>query len=350
MTHIFERTFAFDLRSRLALFALATSCIYAVAVSIAQNLEGFGGDAAVIAAGVTLDIALVVPVLYWLLVVRAGAPRLSIVPVSLLSLAAAGAIVPSEHHQALSTLEALALPLEVGLVGYLFWSVRRALAAGEGAVGEWDPLDRLRSAASRLLGPGRGAEILAFEATVFYFAFGSWRREVPEPGAGEVFISHHRKALYSTAFAGIMIAGAIELVPMHWLLGLWSPAAAWILTGLSIYGLIWLVGDYRAILLRPSRVARGRFFLRLGLRWQAEIPLLRIRACRKLTAGDRQALRSRRDVLRATLLGEPSHLLELDSPIEFEGPYGLRRRATSVALSLDQEQAFEAALEESRRL
>ena len=351
MSYFLQRplSFEFDLRARAVTFALVTATVYAVSVAILGTLAT-AADASLLASAVTADLAVLVPVLYWLLVVRGGAPRLSLVPVCLLSLFAAGALVPSEHHQALNALETAAIPLEIGLVGYLFWSVRRALraehaAAGESdGKGEWDPLTRLQSAAKRLLGPGRGAEIVAFEATVLYFAFASWRRRAPEPAQNEVFITHHRKALYSMAFIGILIASPIELVPVHWLLGLWSETAAWIVTGLSIYGLVWLVGDYRAIVLGPSRLADGKFLFRLGLRWRADILLEQIRSCQKLSAADKEALKGRKDVLRATLLGEPSHLIELEAPIDCDGPYGLRRQTSLIALSLDQEKDFEAAL------
>ena len=49
--------------------------------------------------------------------------------------------------------------------------------------------------------------------------------------------------------------------------------AAWIVTVLDLYGVLWLVGDYHALRLRPTRIDDDTLVLSYGLRWRASIPL-----------------------------------------------------------------------------
>ena len=63
-----------------------------------------------------------------------------------------------------------------------------------------------------------------------------------------------------------------ETIALHFLVARWSEVAAWVLTGVSVYGAVWLVGDYRACVARRIEVTEESLRLRLGLRWEAEIP------------------------------------------------------------------------------
>ncbi|MEM1178930.1 MAG: hypothetical protein AAGM22_11345 [Acidobacteriota bacterium] len=331
-----------QLRRRFAAFSLLTSGIYAVAAHLSSSLESIAGaDAAWVAWGLTLDLVVVVPSLYWFLVVRAGGPRLPVIPITVLSLAAAGAIVPSQYHQALGALELVAFPLEITFVGFLFWKVHRLVTGAHGAV---DVSAELRRMTGKMLGEGRVSKIVASEATVFYFALAAWRRRAPETGVGELRVTHDRLALYNTFFWGILIAAVAELVGVHFLVMRWSEAAAWVLSALSLYGLAWLVGDFRAVRLQPSSVARGVFSFRLGLRWSVDIDISNIARVQALTPAQRSEIRDRQDVLSAVLMGEPNRLLVLKEPVTVEGLYGMTRRVDRIALTIDDPAAFEAAV------
>lgn len=48
----------------------------------------------------------------------------------------------------------------------------------------------------------------------------------------------------------------------------------WSLTGISLYTLVWMIGDWRALRLRTSTVTPDSIQLRLGTRWEVEIPLV----------------------------------------------------------------------------
>jgi len=128
----------------------------------------------VVAAGLTLDLIVVVPLAYYLLIVRRrGVPVVTLAPVVVLSVLAAGWILPPEHQKPLRILEVLAVPLELGVIGWVGWRAARAFrrARRDDAL---DPIERLRRAAFEVTRNDRAAAVLAMEAAVFYYAIGSW--------------------------------------------------------------------------------------------------------------------------------------------------------------------------------
>ncbi len=320
-------------------FLLSAATIYAIEFAVVRRIPELA-DGAAMAWAVIADLVLLVPLLYYLMLVRGrGWPVFTVVPVFLLSLAGAGWVLPDDHHGALRTLEWLIIPAELFVVGVIVLKARR-LARGLNESSRSDFFDRIRESAQQALGMKVPAEVLAFETAIFYYAFFSWRT-TPQIPAGAASFSHHRKVLYGTVCAGLSLAVLVEVVPVHLLLDLWSPVAAWIATALSLYSLIWLCGDYRALVLRPTLIADGVLRLRVGLRWNADIPLTAIRRVRKLAARDPEPSQG---YLSATVLGRAGTIIEIEQPITVRGVYGLRQKVDKIGVTVDDEAAFEQAL------
>lgn len=93
------------------------------------------------------------------------------------------------------------------------------------------------------------------------------------------------------------------------------------------------------------RLTGDELWLRLGLRASARIPLASIREARALRPGE--AVRGRRDTLRAVLLGDATVAIELAEPVVAKGAYGVRRRVTRVELAPDDPRGFLAEIQAS---
>jgi hypothetical protein len=334
-----------------ATFLGLTAVVYAAAVAVVGVLPAVDG-ATVVATALTVDLAVVVPALYALLLVRGrGWPALSVVPVFLASVAGAALVLPAEHRGALHWLEWVAAPAELLLVGFL---AHRALGAARawrktaGAEGDGaapDVFEHLRRAAHETLPVPAVAEILAYEVAVLWYALFAWRAR-PHLGDARAAFTHHRRLGYGAVAAGLMMVVAVEVVPVHLLLALWSPAAAWGLTALSVYSLLWLLGDYRAMVLRPTLLRRKGegdvLEVRVGVRWNLSVPLSDVRSLRRAGAAPPPTLTP--GYLRATPIGAPRLLLELAEPVVARGPYGWRREVSLLGLTVDDEPAFEELL------
>ena len=204
-----------------------------------------------------------------------------------------------------------------------------------------DVYDSLRESARSILGSVAGG-VLAYEAAVLYYAMAGWRKS-PEPDARS--FSVYRTVGYTAFLIAMMMAVVVETVAVHLLVRHWSPVTAWILTGLSLYATVWLIGDFHAVRLRPVQISGDGLHLRLGLRWTISIPIASIS---EVVTPAHGAPVKRPDYLKAVLIGAPNRRIELTEPACASGLYGLRRQVTTIDLQIDDPTRFDAALDEAR--
>jgi hypothetical protein len=159
---------------------------------------------------------------------------------------------------------------------------------------------------------------------------------VPAPGA--TAFTSHRTGGYGGMLTMLALAMTVETVGLHVLVSRWQPAAAWVLTALSILSLVWLLGDYHGVRLNPHVLDAQTLRVRVGLRWRTDLPLTAIRGVRRY--------RETRDaeVLALAPLGEPTVVIELDRPVAVDGMFGMRREADVLAIAADDATALQAAL------
>lgn len=328
----------FSLRSPLA-FLLLASGVYAVAAFTVSRLATLP-DPEMLAAALTLDLTLLVPALYYGVLVRGRSwPTITVAPVFVFSVVAASFLIPDAYHGTLDRLHLVVPLVEVGLLAVLVLRARAVVGAYRAAPSA-DAYDRMRTAIRAALGDGLSSRMLAYEAAVLRYALVGWREQPIEEKSAFGYV---RTSGYGGVLLGILIAAVLELVAGHILLHLfWSPTAALVHLALSGYALLWFLGDYQAMRLRPIRVDDEAFALRLGLRWDARIPTAQIAGVRRLE----QPLLKAKDTLNATPLGRLRYLIELREPVVVDGPYGLRRTVSKVGIAVDDAERFEARLVE----
>jgi hypothetical protein len=287
-----------------------------------------------IAAALSLDFTLVMPGL-----VRARRlPWLALVPAFAIGYALAVATIPQEHHTVLHILRWLVIPVELVIVGYLIVLMRKTWAQGVDRH-ERDFARRFRSTARTVVPNRIVADILTTEIAVLYYAL---RRDRSEPLLPDAY-TVYREAGYLSLLLGLSMALLTETIALHVLVAMWSNAAAWVLTGLSLYAALWLAGDYRAMVARPIQLTPTRLSLRVGLRWEADLPISVIEQVSLLKGQPGQPTR---DTLVLGILGQPNLQLRLREPVEVTGLYGLRRTVRAVWLRVDAAPKLCAALQD----
>jgi hypothetical protein len=315
------------------LFLIVAGAICTTALVLAGQLPSLKHPEAV-AVGITLDLMVLVPLAYYFLVVRPkGWPPVAVAPMLVLSLLVAAAVLPSDHQQTLRVLRALVIPAELGLLGWIGWQAFRALRETRDEAAA-DPLEALHKSARAFLRVERAADVLASELAVLHYALFSWRSRAHQPDAAWAFSSHERSGHGGLVLA-LLVLTAVEAIAIHVLLALWSPALAWIITALSLYGALWLLADYRASILRPVLVDSDEVWLRAGLRWHARVPRRMIAAVVRTAPGSQEGTRS------LAFLTTPNLWLEFSEPISLRGSYGIRRRVRKVGLFVDNPAEFE---------
>ena len=309
--------------------------VYAAAFFAVEVLPRADAPAAV-AAGLTFDLVVLVPALYYAVLVRGrGWPAVTLAPVLLLSVGAASLVVPAEHHGLLDAV-GYALPaVELALVGYVghkAWRVVRANREARAAGG--DVYDRVRETLRDAVDVPAVAGALAYEVSLFHYALSPRRAEPPEHG-----FAYHRRSGYGAVFAAVLMTAAIELVAVHFLLRSWSETAALVHAALSAYGVVWLVGDYRAMRRRPHELRADGLHVRYGLRWDLDVTWDRVALVRRTRRPDEGD-----DYLSTVPVGSPRYVVELRAPAEATGPYGRTRSVRRVGLVVDEPRAFEERL------
>lgn len=325
-------------RGGLTGFAAFATMVYVAALVVVGRLSQVGANAGLLAAGLAVDLVVLVPLAYYLLVLRRGRlPIVTLLPILLLSALAASRLLPPDQHGALRLLETLAAPLELGLLGWIGWRAARAVREARRDAAA-DPVDQLRRAAFEVTRNDAMAVLFATEIAVFVYALGSWRARAHAPAGTKAF-THHQRGGYGGIVLAFLILLASEGLAVHFLLLERSALAAWIFTASSVYGALWLVADYRATVLRPILVGDRRLRIRAGFRCAMDVPLAQV------VAVGREKPDFGRESVNLTVLGTPTHWLTLAEPIVAEGPYGLRRRVRAFGIEPDSPADFDRALE-----
>jgi len=318
---------------RFPVFGGVLVAVYAVAAAIPRLGEE---HLAVFAAALTFDLVITIPfAFYWVVMRPRGLPHILLVPVVAAGMVWARVVLPEDHRLALRVAEVLIAPLEAGLLVWVVVRVRRAVRASR-AEAAGDPLHRISDAVRTLVPYSRPARVVASEVAMFYYALGAWRARPHAPDDAAAFTVHERSGRGGLVF-GLILLCAIEGFALHFLIGRWSAAAAWVFTATNVYAMLWLLADHRATVLRPILVTGDEVWIRAGLRWDARFPRAGI-----TTHAERPG--PRRGSLRLTLLNPPTIWLRAETPVEADGCYGLCRRVSSVGLEPDDPAGLERAL------
>jgi hypothetical protein len=295
----------------------------------------FARNPDVAAWGVTFDLTITLPLLYWFFVVRPGHARaLTIAPVFLVGSAIATFVVPRGEQQFLHELGMFAgSAVELLLITAL---VRRVAALRRDNFATDDPYARIATAAHAIAGGGRVGDVIASETAMFYYALFCWRKQ---PRATSQTLTFHQRSGWGTIVACILMMIVFEGIGMHFLLGRWSTKAAWDWTALDLWAIVWFLGDYHALRLRHSTLDDGALTLRYGLRWSIAIPLDEIAS---VEAIQNEREWKRRGVLKVAMLEEPRWLVTLKTPRVANGLAGIRRTVDALALLPDDDDAINA--------
>jgi hypothetical protein len=121
-----------------------------------------------------------------------------------------------------------------------------------------------------------------------------------DPGA----LTLHRRSSWNVVALGLGLVIVVETVPTHLVAMERAPAVAWALSALSLYALLWLIGDSQALRLRPCRLEDDALRVRVGLRWKVEVPRAAFAAFTPVRGNRPRAPRAR---LRARHRARRSH-------------------------------------------
>jgi hypothetical protein len=290
-----------------------------------------------ISIGVAIDLTLGIPALFYFILVRPRKYSLLILfPVFGLSLLIATMMIPSRHQDFLSYEKKIIPLFEIVVIAYVFTRIRKVRQRyTEIKAREYFFLDAVRQAVSDVFNDNKAINILLTELLLMYLAVFGWFKKFQGTSVDVPAFSYHRKSSYPTILVVMIALLCIETAALHIMVLHWSRIAAIILTGLSIYSLLWLIGDFHAIRLQPVLVTQDNIELRIGIRWKATILISSVAS---VDAGSGPP-RNTKGYVRASVLGARV-VLSLNQPVTVKGLFGMQRIVSKIGLSVDDVDGF----------
>jgi hypothetical protein len=329
---------------RSTVWFLAAAMVIVLADMISVRVFLLAEEEPMLVYAVLFDFMLVIPFLYWLMILRRkGKSIAKIMAFPLLGALAAWLILPSAQRStvwnAVWPVELLIIAAEVAFIVYELRVAYRVIRGfREVARNEPDTAEALRAAVHDGFGRNKLASLLLHDLNLAYYLLFSWKRKRRTDSDNATTFSYHKKTnqvLYSAILTKIIL---IEGVAVHLLLQQWSHWAAWILTIADLWLLALIWGDCRASVLQPVSVVNGTLRLRYGLRIQADVPLEGIS---EITSAREFRPDSQEQRISALpILGTPNVRIEMNEPIRVNGLLFLPREVKMIYLTLDEPERF----------
>ncbi|WP_350286138.1 hypothetical protein [uncultured Croceitalea sp.] len=328
-----------NLRKILIVFGLPLLLILLVVLLTKSSL--FSQHQHQLSIGITFDLLLTVPFVYFLLIRKTTVPKTTVIPFLILGVVICSAILPPENQYYLSLFKTWGVPLiELSILSLVSYHIVRAIKRyRSNSNGSFDFFTTLKHTCREIL-PRPAVIPVVTEIAVFYYGFFYWRKRKLRTNE----FSYHKDSGTITLLVAIIFIVAIETVVFHNILQKWSTIVAWILTCLSIYSGIQIFGFLKSMLKRPIAIANGQLFLRYGIMTETTIDLKDIVAIEISS----KAINSDMATRKLSFLGElEGHnlIIHLKKDYELIGLYGIRKTYRNLALFVDDKMTFKKHIE-----
>jgi membrane protein YdbS with pleckstrin-like domain len=291
-----------------------------------------------IALFVTLDFLVVIPLIYYLLIRKKEVSKKSILIIILLGLFIASFILPKENQQFLSTLKLYVLPfVEVFLFVFLILKTRKIIKNLKDLKdNSLDFYEIIREICSDIL-PSGISTIFAAEISVIYYGLFSWKKRKLK----ENEFSYHKEGTVVSLILGFLLIVLVEVFVTHSMIKMGNKSSTIILTILSIYTLLQVISVLKSLAKRPVfiDVKKQQLKLKFGILSNAIIPLKNIKSIEIST----KELSEKSSIKYFSPFGSAAGhniIINLQEELRFESFYGFKKKATSLAVFIDDKNTF----------
>lgn len=287
----------------------------------------------VVAMALPLDFMVGIPLAFYLIVLRPKKMTpLAILPVIWLGYGLSALALDSPAAGILPVLLAALFPVEVAIAVREILRLARLFKRAK--TQSADPLEWFYAVTHYLVRKELPARMMAAELGVWYYALLSWRKK-PSVEADDKAYSYHNAGGYMSMMLGLGLAFPVEIVAMHMLLSQWNVAVAMVVTPLSLYAALWLVGDARARALRPVVLGKDELRIECGIQMKGTISLSNIASvsCHEPADIDKA------DKLNYGTFYQANVWIVMHDPVEVRTLLGMKR-PLAIGLSLDDPKGF----------
>jgi hypothetical protein len=291
---------------------------------------------------IIIDFLVTIPFIYFLLIRRREVSKITVLSVFVLSTFLASFLLPKSDQRLLDLIKDFIIPVvELGIFGFIFYKARLLFKTFKQNSTSVDFFDTIQMATAEVF-PKKIAHFLATEISVFYYLFFDWKKVVSKENS----YSYHKEGTYSGVFLGIILVMLIETFVLHAIIEKWSITVAWILTLLSVYTLLQFLAIFKSLKKRPILLdaENNRLILKFGFAGYANVSIENIDKI-EVSSKDFEDENVKYFSFLGKLCGHNT-IIHFKEMVEFETIYGIKKQAKSLALILDDRQAFYNLLSE----
>ena len=295
--------------------------------------------------GLLIDMLLVAPLSYYLIIRNTTISKHTVVRVFTLGLFIATILLRSTHIPLLVFIKTWVAPtIELALVTWMIWKFKRAYQFAK-TMQQTAPdfLIHCRTLLKTVFGSEQIGNIISSEVSVFYYLFA----KAHKPTDNTNYFTSHKSNNILLLLYTFLFMFLVEAAIMHLLFQLWNHTAAWVLTGLSIYSCLQLLAHLRAIKARPTIVTLTEIMLRNGILGGDVIVSIDMIEHIEFSAKDIIKIDT---VSMAFIKGIENHnvVIYLKKPISVTKAYGIKKTAKVILANIDEPNRFIEVIENYR--
>ncbi len=315
-----------------ALFILITVFLFTVHYQLySSGFYFFSSQQSLPEWPLLVDILVTLPALYWLIF----KPPLKTLLIKSLILFSAGIfigsiILPEASKVTWPYLESLRylllfgfILIEISLLISLLHIIRVPTSINNNIESSMENFLKKKNLSSTII------ELYLLEARVWFYAFFARQRTI-HFGEGQHFsyANYNGNASNQQGFIFIIL---FELPIAHFIIHIaWSATAAYWITGLTIYGLIFMYADYKATLTRPITLTKKELHIRYGVWGNLRIPVNKIESIQKHSLPVKRS----KIHLRFCQFGSPNICIILKPNTELQTAFG-KSKKSKIYLGVD---------------
>ena len=310
-------------------------------IFIFTQSASFINNADTLSAYLILDLLLTVPLVYYLVIRKTEIPKTTVVPVIIIGLIMGYYLLPVDQHHYLDMFKQFGVPvIEVSVMVFIVLKVRSAIKKFKANKETNSDFYTVLQSTCREIVPGRMSSFLASEISVIYYGFLNWEK----PILSENEFTYHKKSGSPAMFGALIFIVFVETIAVHIVLLQWSHLAATILSILSVYTGLQLLGFMRSLSKRPTVIGENELILRYGVLSETTIQLEDIESIEL----SRKTVEINDEARKLSILGDiESHniIIKCKVPQKLEGIYGITKSYTTLAFHIDEKERFKLELE-----
>ena len=334
-TSVRDMTKSIQFRPYLIAFGIPLVLILSLIVLLRS--QTYAINASQLTTFITVDFILTIPLIYLLLIRKTKISNLTVAPFLIVCMIIASYAIPETDQSILSIAKTWLIPIvELSVVSIVIYKVSKAIKIYRQATQNNHDFFSVLNETCESLFPKTAAKLVANEIALIYYGFFNFEKVELKPLE---YSNYKGSGILSTLGAIIFVVG-IEMVSIHILASKWSITLAWILTGLSIYSALQLIGIIRSVPKRPIQILNDELVLRFGMLSETKIPLSAIETITFAKSDDYKSSKYTKTLSLLGSLENPNVIIQLRSTLDLDFMYGKSKPYQTLYFFVDNHQSF----------